>query len=157
MGRTRLQYDKAQLPSLTRTTVDLQGHVRDFFVDAQERLVEGGLLRLVCHDTRRAGELTPANAPDVQIANARLTVRLEHFADFFDHVRVHFPIQQHAARIAQESPRPDAYHDCPTMPIAESSQFQCRNFPPTSAPIASMDVAASAITCTYAARKLRST
>jgi len=39
------------------------------------------------NDTDRAGELTPANAPEVQIADARLTICLEHFADFFVHSR----------------------------------------------------------------------
>ena len=63
MGRTPVQYNEPQLPRSTRTSVDLQRDVRDFFVDAQERLVDGSFgscVTMLAAQANRAQEYNPS-------------------------------------------------------------------------------------------------
>lgn len=131
-----------------RQLLDLDGHMHEFVVHRERAAEKRGVGRRIGHQADDAGEAAAADAPDVQIGDAHVhTGAGDRLADFLDDRMIHFRIEQHAAGLAQQADSQTVTSTAPTTPMTGSSQATPKYLPPTSATMASTEVAASAITC----------
>src|SRR5216117_1155765 len=135
----------------------LDGNVNQFVITAEQCSIGITALRFVRHDRNHGRIFSDADLPDVQIAYQRISVALDHAANFVRQIRrCRRAIEQNPARIAQQCVSQEKTTPLPTMPTTGSSQLQPKNLPPVNAVIASTEVNASASTCRYAARRFKS-
>ena len=81
--------------------------MHDFFVLRQSGADDIGRERGIPGHGRDGAGIRPfADAPDVQVQDAGFAKLLDRFVDFIDDRVIHFPIQQHFARIDDQSLRP---------------------------------------------------